>query len=166
MNDRPKCSKCGHSEASDNGWCMTGRPFIANRPDSNQRSICACKCEFPSTTERVGVQGGERSDYPSPMQIQNQAENILCAVFGFPPSAVIGRHSPALVERITAALTAAYKSGVPEADALTAAELRGQAQGMERAVEKIDAHISERLDRHTSPQTSAKMQPCSTKENK
>lgn len=44
-----KCVKCGCTGGTDeNGWCMSGRPYIANLPDSNKRSICACKCEFPT----------------------------------------------------------------------------------------------------------------------
>lgn len=45
-----ECVRCHHSEGVDvNGWCLHGRPYIANQPDSNQRSICGHKCVFPAT---------------------------------------------------------------------------------------------------------------------
>jgi len=55
-----RCLKCGCTNGVDaNGWCLSGRPYIANQPDSNQRSICPCKCVFPASTEQAGEQCGE-----------------------------------------------------------------------------------------------------------
>jgi hypothetical protein len=56
-----RCLKCGCTNGVDaNGWCLSGRPYIANQPDSNQRSICPCKCVFPASTEQAGEQ--EKAD--------------------------------------------------------------------------------------------------------
>jgi len=45
------CVKCNHADGVDaNGWCLHGRPYVANQPDSNQRALCSCKCELDTTS--------------------------------------------------------------------------------------------------------------------
>src|SRR5688572_2461994 len=50
-----RCLKCGCANGVDaNGWCMSGRPYIANQPDSNKHAICPCKCVFPAAGATTG----------------------------------------------------------------------------------------------------------------
>jgi hypothetical protein len=102
-----RCVKCGCTVGVDaNGWCMSGRPYIANQPDSNQRSICPCKCVFPATGAGEGEQrrfeakllnfaDDERIELCEPCLREAVAHNLVIFSSSTAPPANVARVDPA-----------------------------------------------------------------------